>query len=196
MIIKPQLFGNWNGHFLKWTVLFLGLTNRLTCSILECIFRNGHSYSVPEKIWDLLWMELLICTYSLWNYDCKNLHVYFGPLHQSLGLHIFQIGSKATTEIKQKRAQEFLLNISDTFTPSYGKTGPHFEDILLVMWEFWIIIIVDSEFCWNPTCPAISQLLACGKFGSSYLKFLIFSEIKKVITKNKMVKGGKGLIER
>lgn len=73
--------------------------------------------------------------------------MYFGPLHQSLGLHIFQIGNKATTEIKQKRTQEFLLNISDTFTPSYGKTGPHFEDILLVMWEFWIIIVVDSEFC-------------------------------------------------
>ena len=74
-------------------------------------------------------MEFLIFTYSLLNCDCKNLHVYFGPLHQSLGLHIFQIGSIPPPKTK-KRTQEFLLNISDTFTASHGKTGPHFEDII------------------------------------------------------------------
>ena len=153
MNIKPQLFGNWNGHFLKWTVLFLGLTNRLTCSILECIFRNGHSYSVPGKIWDLWWMELLICTYSLWNYDCKNLHVYFGPLHQSLGLHIFQIGSKATTEIKKNGRKSFCLT---------------YQTLLHRPMEKPVLILKIS--CW-----------LCGNFGSSLLLILNFAEIQHAL---------------
>ena len=146
---RPSDMQHPGAHLSKWTLLqrprdSLGLMMNGTVDLYILVVK--------------LWLQKLTCV--LWAFTSK-----FGPSH-------FSNRQQSHHRNQKKRTQEFLLNISDTFTPSYGKTGPHFEDILLAMSEFWIIIIVDSEFCWNPTCPAISQLLACGKFGSSYLKFL------------------------